>query len=487
MQGAREHQFMTEAARCYHANDVDGAEELCSQVLRRNQHSVQAHELAGLIALKKQQWSKAKQHYRWCIEHDPSDPRFVYLLAKVDTAERAYDQAIKRFNEVLRLDPEYQPALSWKAMVLERQGRFDEARAIVEPFVQRGGEDAEMAEVYAKLETHAGRLEPVIQVVERQEARTDLKPLSRQILGFCKGKALEKAGKHDAAFSAYEQANAAIGAMFDPQAYVQLVDRLIDAFSASRMASLPRGDASPVPVFIAGMPRSGTTLVEQIIDRHPDAYGASEITNLEAIARDLPQLIGSETPWPECVAELVQRPAEGLGRQYVRNVQRMARAAKRIVNKSLENYKLLGLVNLLLPASRIIHCRRDVLDNCVSCYLSPLMPPKHAYAFDLRHIAIVYRQYERLMRHWADVLDIEVLEISYENLIADTDRWTREIIDFCGLEWDDGCLEPHKSGRVAESLSYDQVRQPIYDSSVGRWRRFEAHLGPLREELARAE
>jgi tetratricopeptide (TPR) repeat protein len=485
MQGSKDHQLLAEASRCYHANEIDTAEKLCAQVLRRQRRSIQAHELAGLIALKKRDWSQARRHYRQCQEQQPKNPRFPYLIAKVDTSARAYDQALRGFDKALRLDPRYQPALSWKAVVLERQGQFEEARAIVEPFVQRGAEDAEMAQVFAKLETRAGRLQPALEVIERQEAQSDLRPISRQVLGFCKGKALEKAGEYDAAFLAYEAGNRALPVSFKPKAYLRAVDQHIEAFSADRIATLPRGADSPTPIFIAGMPRSGTTLVEQIIDRHPQAFGAGEITDLEAIAEGLQGSLKSQDPWPACVKTLTEGVAKKLGKQYLDGIRRLSGGASRVVNKSLENYKLAGLINLLLPGSRLIHCRRDVLDNCVSCYLSSLMPPRHAYSFNLRHIAIAYRQYERLMRHWVEVLDLPLLEVSYEQVVAEPEQSAREIIDFCGLEWDDACLEPHKSSRVAESLSYDQVREPIYNSSVGRWRRFEAHLAPLHEELAR--
>lgn len=485
MVGPRNRAAIVKAGQCYKAGDLSQAQELCRGILKRDKRDADAIHLLGLIAFQNGALDKATSYYKKCIDLRPREPRFPYLLAKVSVVQTRLDEALRRLDDALKLDPEYVPALTWKAVVFERSGRYDDARALVAPFVEAGTEDADMAEVYARLELQANRPENALAVISHQLAKSQLRPLSRQVLTFARAKAYEKAGNIDDAFEAYQQANTLLAAHFDPEAYVAQIDELIATFSKEALQTLPRaGNDSELPIFIAGMPRSGTTLVDQIIDAHPQVHGAGEITDLETIVSTLAESIGSSLAYPQCITQLTPRSVDGLGRTYLNRVRKLDRASSRIVNKSLENYKHLGVVALLLPKARVIHCRRDPMDTCLSCYLSHLMPGKNPYAADLRHIGLVYRQYERLMLHWQKVLDIPIMDVSYEELIADQERVSREIIEFCGLPWDAQCLAFHASGRVAMTLSYDQVRLPIYSSSVGRWRRFERHLGPLQEALA---
>jgi tetratricopeptide (TPR) repeat protein len=342
-----------------------------------------------------------------------------------------------------------------------------------------------MAETWARLELHAKRPEAAVAIIDRQLGKPGVPPLSREVLCFLKGRAYEQAGEHDRAFEAYRAANERLSANFDPADYARDIDALIESFSSEALASLPRGsDGTSLPVFIAGMPRSGTTLVEQIVDAAPGAHGAGEIKAMESIVASLPQTLGSQRPYPACIGDLTQRAADRLARRYLADIRKLDRNASVVTNKSLANYLQLGVIALLLPGARVIHCRRDPMDTCISCYCSHLMPKRLGYACDLRHVAFAYRQYERLMEHWRATLDIPMLDVCYEELIADPETVSRQMVEFCGLEWDEGCLRPHESKRFAMTLSYDQVRRPMYSSSVGRHRRFERHLGPLREALA---
>ncbi|MHC4588392.1 MAG: tetratricopeptide repeat-containing sulfotransferase family protein [Planctomycetota bacterium] len=453
MTAASEREALTQAGRHYRQGSLEEAERLCRQVLKRNRRAADAYQLLGLVEFKRADWDKAAFNYRKGLAIKPREPRFHYLLAKISTARGRFREALPRFDKALALQDDFLPAIAWKAIALERLGDFEQARALVEPFVERGDEDADMAEVFVKLELQSGRLQPALAVIERQLEKPDLGALPREVLLFLKGRLLEDAGDFDASFEAYVQANAAQAATFDLDQYVAYVNRIVSFFSAERLETLPR------------------------------AGNRSEITDLEEIVGSLEKRIGSARPYPEGAAELTPPSADRLAAAYLDRTRSLARGARRVVDKNLENYKHLGLIALLFPAARIIHATRDPLDTCVSCYVSHLMPGKHAYAADQRHLAFVYRQYERLMRHWRAVLEQPILDVSYEQLIHDQAGVSRRIIEFCGLEWDDRCLRFHESGRVATTLSYDQVRRPLYTSSVARFRRFERHLGPLQELL----
>ena len=231
------------------------------------------------------------------------------------------------------------------------------------------------------------------------------------------------------------------------------------------------------------MPRSGTTLVEQIIDAHPNAHGAGEINDIEVTAAELQILIESSQPWPRSALDLGSQDITRLGGRYLDSARLRSRHAKRVVNKSLENYRTLGLIAMFLPRARIIHCHRDPRDTCISCYTSGILPGPHPYISNLGDLGFAYRQYQRLMAHWKRALPMPVLDVAYETLVDDLAGQTRRIIDFCGLAWDDRCLDFHASGRIVRTASYEQVRQPIYRSSMGRYKGFEPYIGPLLEGL----
>ncbi|MHC4991524.1 MAG: sulfotransferase family protein, partial [Planctomycetota bacterium] len=299
------------------------------------------------------------------------------------------------------------------------------------------------------------------------------------------GSACERNGDYDDAFEAHRAANNAVAQPFDPDAFANLIDRLQDVFTRETLSRLPKpASPSELPVFIAGMPRSGTTLVEQIIDAHPQAVGAGEIGDMQSAANAMQTDIGSLDPYPECVRDLAPEDVELLSGRYLEHLARIGPSAARVVNKSLDNWMTLGLVAVLFPSATIVHCRRDPRDTCVSCYMSNILPQRYPFVTDLGHLGFVYRQYERLMTHWRQVLDLKVLEVTYEGLVDDLEADARRIIEFCGLPWDEQCLRFHASGRVVKTLSYDQVRQPIYRSSIARHQRFERHLGPLLDALA---
>jgi tetratricopeptide (TPR) repeat protein len=475
------------AASCYRAGRIEQAETICKQLLKRNKRDADALQLRGAIALRRQDYAGASKHYARCLAINPGEPHYHFLAGRVAALQGRHGEAVRRLDRALEIRPGYEPAVEWKAKVLVWDGDYEQAGALLEPFVEAGRENAGMAEIQAKVEIHDGRFDAAAAIARRHLVRTDLPADARHRLGHIAGDAHEKAGAYDEAFAAHADANRAVAIPFDQDAYARSVVRLIEVFSASFVEALsPHGSRSQLPVFIAGMPRSGTTLVEQIIDAHPLAHGAGEINDLEAIVAALPAELGSTEPYPGCAADLEPDDVARLSRRYLDSLQQQAGSAKRAVNKSLENYRHLGLIAVLLPAARVIHCRRDPRDTCVSCFMSSILPGPHPYISDLRDLGFAYGQYERLMAHWREVIGLPLLEIGYEALVGDLAGESRRILEFLGLDWDDACLRFHASGRIVRTASYEQVRRPIYRSSLERHRRFERHLGPLLEALGAA-
>ena len=231
------------------------------------------------------------------------------------------------------------------------------------------------------------------------------------------------------------------------------------------------------------MPRSGTTLVERIIDAHPTAHGGGELDAMSIIADGLAGEIGSTLAWPDCARDLDASEVARLGARYLDALRGLAPDAQRVTDKQLGNDQAMGLAQLLVPGARLIACERDPIDTCFSCFAQPLAPTLHPYASDFESLAAMYRLVERIMAHWMDTLDMPRMTVRYEDLIDDQEAQSRRIIEFTGLGWHDDCLEYHTKGKAAHTLSYDQVRRPIYRSSIGRAERFGAHVAPLVEAL----
>ncbi len=264
--------------------------------------------------------------------------------------------------------------------------------------------------------------------------------------------------------------------------YMQRIRTIFNAELLSAKAG--GGEPAPAPVFVVGMPRSGTTLIEQIIASHPKAAGAGELFDLDNIVQSLTGLNSGALSFPEVVATMSGEQLRQVGARYVAAIRALAPAAERIADKMPWNFHFAGLIHLALPNARIIHARRDPVDTCLSCFSILFEGNSNQYTYDLVELGRFYRAYDSLMAYWRDVLPPGLmLEVQYEEVVGDLEKQARQIISHCGLDWDDACLDFHKTRRPVRTSSVAQVRKPIYRSSVGRWRPYREQLRPLLEEL----
>ena len=272
---------------------------------------------------------------------------------------------------------------------------------------------------------------------------------------------------------------------YDEAATLAAMDGLRTVFTSALMrAGESLGEPSDVPVFVVGMPRSGTTLVEQILCSHPEVFGAGEIPEFlnAAVGIGGPHLAGLHFSGENTESLGDQLRQIGVG--YMSRIGRLAPAAKRIVNKMPDNFRLAGLIHLALPNARIVHIRRDPVDTCLSCFSTLFVGENVPFSYGLAELGRYYRSYDALMAHWREVLPPDVmLDIQYEELVADIEGQAKRMIAHCGLEWDARCLNFHETERPVRTASAVQVRQPVYKTSVGRWRKYETFLGPLLSAL----
>jgi hypothetical protein len=291
---------------------------------------------------------------------------------------------------------------------------------------------------------------------------------------------LEKLGRPDEAFAAWVEANRLKPADFDPAAFARRVEAIVEAFPAACQASSPQdreGSVGPRPLFIVGMPRSGTTLVEQMLACHPRVVAGGERLILEAMADRLWRGAARVRP-----ADDGERQA--LRQQWLARVGPVAPDVGFYTDKFPANFLHLGLARELLPELAVVWCRRDPADTALSIFATDFNRRIVPWATRLEDVAAVWRAHERLMRHWRDALNLPVTEIRYEELVADPERELRRLLGALGLPWEAACLRFHESERLANTASFDQVRQPLYASSVGRARRFSRQLEPFLEAIA---
>ena len=296
---------------------------------------------------------------------------------------------------------------------------------------------------------------------------------------FALGKAYLDAGDVPRAFHHFHAGNPKKRATFtyDAAAMADWMHRIADAFTHDRLNQLQgAGAPSELPVFVISMPRSGTTLVEQIVSSHPQVMGAGELPALRLV-------IEGCGAFPEVVASVTRDDAARLGQAYLARIGPLAQGAVRLIDKMPANFFYAGLIPPILPGARIIHCRRDPLDTCLSCYTKQFAG-EQSFAYDLTELGAFYRSYEGLMRHWRGVLPAErFIEVDYEAIVDDLAGEARRLVDFLGLPWDEACLSFHQNRRMVRTASVNQVRQPIYTTSKGRGQQYADHLGPLLSAL----
>jgi hypothetical protein len=293
----------------------------------------------------------------------------------------------------------------------------------------------------------------------------------------------EALGEFDRAWATGVEANHLQQDRFDPAAHKAMVDSVIAAWTADAVSALPRARAeTEVPVFILGMPRSGTTLVEQILASHPDVHGAGELPAIQQLVGELQAHDGPTPAYIDNLSVLTQASVDRAARAYLKTLRGQARTAARITDKQVFNFLYLGAIRVMFPRAPVIHCVRDARDTAISCFFQSFMGRVY-FANRLEHIGVFYSAYVKLMDHWRRVIEGPILDVRYEELIANQEQVSRQVIEFAGLDWDDACLRFYDTKRTAWTASIDQVRRPIYRSSVGRWRHYEDHLGPIMDAL----
>jgi tetratricopeptide (TPR) repeat protein len=440
-------------------------------------------------ALQEQhRFDEAKECFERAQQIKPGEPelseRIGYLYLEMGDSKLA----TQLFNEIINTHPDRYSARLGLGKAHMLSGHSKEAANIFEGLIR---DYPEHTAAYASL-ANSRKFSPedaaLIEKLHKLADTASEDAPSSIPLSFALGKISDDCKDWDSAWRYYERGNRLRNKSYNylPEVQEAKFDALISLFTQEFIEEHQHlGTQDSLPVFIVGMPRSGTTLTEQIISSHPQVIGAGEVDFWYRADQNIPHTLKTQTPYPECMRLMQAEHAQQIADRYSALLRKIADPGTdpaRITDKMPHNFVQLGLIALLFPKAPIIHCKRDAMDNCLSIFFQNFAG-EHPYAYDLNNLGHHYRQYERLMAHWHNVLPGRILDIQYEETIADPEYWSRKLIEHVGLDWDDACLAPHKLERTVKTASHWQVRQPIYKTSVARWKHYEAYLGPLKEAL----
>ena len=403
-------------------------------------------------------------------------------LHRLDLAEKASAHCRKS----IALNANYPEAHYGLGVALEALGRVDEARGAFENAVRLAPRRARYHLALALSQRFRAGDARLAALEQLMGDRASLGDEDQICLHFALGKAFADLEQHETSFRHFLEGNALKRRTtgYDEAATLSRFERIAVVFTGELMQRMRGGgDPSRVPVFVVGMPRSGTTLIEQILASHSKVLGAGEREEFGEAAFRLGQANGGSVRFPEIIPTLSAGELRQLGARYLDLVSAATGSAERIVDKLPLNFTFVGLIHLALPNARIIWARRDPIDTCVSCF-STLFGGDQPHTYDLAELGRYHRAHEALMQHWREVLPEGVLlEVRYEDVVADLEGQARRMVEYCGLEWEDACLAFHRTQRSVRTASVTQVRQPIYRNSVGRWRAYGHLLQPLLQAL----
>ena len=439
--------------------------------------------LADTLRFQKR-FDEAERFVQDVIDRHPSIAEAHAVLGTVYSDQGRTEKAIPRLREALALRPDLVIALDKLGVQLAATGEIEEARQCYRRALAIDPQNASIFYNLSLIERIPDD-DPLLQTMEDLLHREETSSEDRMRLYFAFGRIRDSRKQYDTAFELWIEGNRIKRRTLthSMEAERNFAARLRSVFTDEFMeARIGVGCPSRVPIFIVGMPRSGTTLVEQILAAHPQVYGAGELPNLNRMVNTtLKRLTGHD--YPESVTAMTSDQFRQAGEEYDGTVRTLDTGAHRITDKMPVNFFHVGLAKLVLPQSKIIHCSRNALDTCVSCFSTLFMRASCPFAYDMRELGEFYSLYAELMEHWRKLAHVDFLDVHYETLVADQERVTRDLLSFCELPWDDSCLDFHRCRRPVHTASNVQIRQPMYSHAVERWRRYEKHLGPLREAL----
>jgi len=475
---------LREAVRLERAGRIAEAVAAYEHLLRRWPNHPDSWYNLAVLQRKAGRFAAALASYDQALAHGVSRPEEVHLNRGVIFSDclRREDEAMKELRAALALNPAYVPALFNLANLMTDLGEREGAIATYEQLLAVDPQCAEGLARYADLKRVAGRDDALVGRLREAIARRGATAADKATLGFALGRALDACGAYDRAFEAFADANrhsresaGPNAVLYDRRRQEALVDELIATFTPERGPYASPGPAAR-PIFICGMFRSGSTLTEQVLAGHSKVCAGGELGFIPSLVRT------SLAPFPARMTQTSPSQLGELSARYLAELAGLFPRALHVTDKRPDNFLYLGLIKRLFPDAKIVNTTRDPVDNCLSVYFLHL-DHSIGYALELLDTAHYYRQYRRLMQHWKSLFGADILDFDYDLFVREPRPAVENLLAFCGLEWEDGCMAFHRVPNAVKTASAWQVREPLYRRSSGRWRNYARHLDPLRAVL----
>jgi len=469
-------------ARIFFARlELDAAESCFRQALALQPDLGPAYLGLSQVLLEKGHPELARLSAEEALVRDPSNPGSLHQVGVCHNTLSEPEKALTFYEQALEVDPNFKASRIGRAHYYLELGEMDEARADFSNVHQLDPTDISALIGLSRIDKVRSSDDPVFKALELQLPKASaMSPVHQIAYRFGLADCYDALGRYDDAWEQYSTAATLKRSkvQYDPEARDRQVDAIIQQFSEEYIDRLkPYANHSAKPIFVLGMPRSGTTLTESILANHPSVFGAGELG-------DLQQIFGFDSsaanqPFPFNLTELTGEALHSFAGRYVAFLHQLSSEAAYVTDKMPSNFNMIGIIHALLPNAKIVHVSRHGMDTCLSCF-TQLFERSQYQTYDLLELGRYYNGYRRLMKHWETVLPADALyTVDYQTLVEDPKSQTRALLEYCGLTWDETCLEFHTSKRRVKTASITQVRQPFYKSSVEKWRRYEKHLGPL--------
>jgi len=460
------------------------AERLLRHALKQSPHMPLIRRGLAQALLDSGDLEGSEAAIRHSLLIDPNSSASWVQLGSVLAHTMRQTAALDAYDHALNIDPKQIRVILSRGHVLKTLGRRADAEAAYLRCIELQPDFGEAFYSLADFKNYTFS-DAEVSAMQRVLQRSETTDKSRVQMNFAVGRALEQRQQYSQAFAHYAAGNAARrrSAPFDAAAFEQKCRRVADTFTAEFLnARVGSGIADASPIFVVGLPRSGSTLVEQVLASHSCVEGTMELPHILRFVRELDHQGGHPDTYPESVSGISKEQLVLLGARFIDETRIYRSGRPHFIDKMPNNFSHVGLIQLILPNATIIDVRRHPMDACLSAYKQHFAQGQ-SFTYDLEDLGRYYRSYLSLMDHWDRVLPGKVFHLAYENLVRDTETWVRKLIAHCGLEFEPACLRFHETKRSVRTASSEQVRVPIYDSGIGYWRHFESHLEPLRRSL----
>lgn len=508
------------ATELFSSGKLAQAEEITRNIIKINPNDVVAMRLLAEIALKIGRLGDAKNLLKQCIELAPAYRHARHNYAVALYRKQEIEEALKQIELLIAIDPKNENYLVLKAAIFARKGDNETAIDIYEDILAAQPDQGKVQLSYGHTLKTVGRIDEAIEAYRKcikispnigetywslanlktfEFTDEDLENMLAQVipkggdpdnqghLAFAIGKAFEDKEEYDKSFKYYQRGNDIRRKHHRHDAKINIYDtvRQIQFFNQDFISSHEeQGCEAPDPIFVVGLPRAGSTLLEQILASHSQVEGTAELTDIIAISRKIGDRkdMKSVSKYPEILTDMTAEDFRNMGESYIETTKIQRSKKPYFIDKMPNNFQHIGLIHSILPNAKIIDARRHPMGGCFSGF-KQLFASGQTFTYNLTDIGLYYRDYIKLMDHWDEVLPDRVHRVLYEEMVSDTENQIRQLLDYCGLEFEESCLQFYETKRAIRTPSSEQVRQPIYTGGLEQWRNYEAHLAPLKEAL----